>query len=105
MARDHSEDSTSLAGGSLGRIRKGYAQPEFDTVAFSLAPGEISDPVRTDAGFHIIKAGERVGGTPRPFAEVAEDCRKAVLNQKIAAALKERIARLRDGSRIDSYLQ
>jgi len=105
MARDHSEDGTALAGGSLGRIKKGYAQPEFDAVAFHLAPGEISDPVRTDAGFHIIKAGERVGGTPRPFSEVAETCRKGVLNQKTVALLKERSERLRQGSQIDSYLQ
>ncbi|MGH9869477.1 MAG: peptidylprolyl isomerase [Candidatus Polarisedimenticolia bacterium] len=105
MAREHSEDSTADTDGSLGRIKKGYAPPEFDAVAFSMPPETVSDPVRTDMGFHIIKVGEQTGGKPSPFEEVAESCRKAVLTRKQAAAVKELTDRLRENAKIVSNVQ
>lgn len=104
MAKEYSEDGTAELGGSLGRMKKGYAPPEFDAVAFSIAPGEVSDLVRTDKGFHIIKVKERFGGKPRPYAEVADVCRKNVLNQKQAATIQELTSRLRSTAQVVSNL-
>jgi len=55
LAMDYSDDPGSAQnGGSLGVFGKGQMVPEFEEAAFSLAPGEISEPVKSDFGYHII---------------------------------------------------
>jgi len=61
LAKQYSDDPTGANGGDLGFIQHGDMVPEFEKVAFSLAPGQISGVVQTDFGFHIIKAEERDG--------------------------------------------
>ena len=46
--------------------------PEFEQVAFSLEPGQISDPIKTSFGYHIIKLVDKKPGTTRPLAEVQQ---------------------------------
>ncbi|MFN0150625.1 MAG: peptidylprolyl isomerase [bacterium] len=68
MARIYSEDTqTAASGGDLGFFGQGMMVPEFEAAAFALAPGAISDPVKTKFGYHIIKMEETrlaAGGTP-----------------------------------------
>ena len=60
MARRYSEDLNSATnGGDLGFFARGTFMAEFEEAAFALEPGEISPPVRTDVGLHIIKLEER----------------------------------------------
>lgn len=62
LAKKYSEDPASAKrGGDLGLISRGDFVPEFETVAFSLNDGEVSDIVQTQFGFHIIKMMERRG--------------------------------------------
>lgn len=61
LARIHSEDGTRERGGDLGFFRRSDMVREFANVAFALRPGEVSAPVRTQFGYHIIKV-ERVRG-------------------------------------------
>ena len=59
MALKYSQDpSAKNAGGSLGFVKRGTLVTEFETVAFNLKPGEISDPVKTQFGYHIIETEE-----------------------------------------------
>ena len=62
VARRVSETNTGMYGGYLGKISPGQRHQEFERVAFSMTPGAISLPVRTEKGFNIIKVfgkGER----------------------------------------------
>lgn len=60
VAREFSEDpGTGSEGGNLGCFQPGTLMPEFERVAFNLKPGEISDPVLTPFGFHLILLHER----------------------------------------------
>ncbi len=64
MAREYSEDpGSAAAGGDLGFWRRGELAPEFEATALKLKPGDISAPVETEFGFHIIQLIERRGNT------------------------------------------
>lgn len=83
LAKKYSEDPGSKdKGGDLGWIRHGQTVPEFDKAAFSLAPGQISDLVRTQYGFHIIKVLEKQNAHTKPFDEVKDSLRtQPLLNE------------------------
>ncbi|WP_092172122.1 peptidylprolyl isomerase [Cyclobacterium xiamenense] len=64
MATQYSEDPASAAqGGDLGFFKRGELAPEYEATAYALKPGEISDPVETMFGFHMIQLLERRGNT------------------------------------------
>ncbi len=71
LATQFSEDEGSkVKGGDLDYFGKGQMVPEFDKVAFSLPPGQISDLVKSQYGFHIIKVVDKKAGVTKPLAEV-----------------------------------
>lgn len=105
LAKKYSEDPGSKdKGGDLGWIRQGQTVPEFEKEAFSLAPGQISDLVRTQYGFHIIKVLEKQTAHTKPFDEVKDSLRtQALLNQaeKQATDIVDQLSRaIRQSSKI-----
>ena len=71
LAKQSSEDEGSAPnGGDLDYFGRGRMVPEFDTVAFSMEPGQISELVKTSFGFHIIKLVDKKVGTTRSLEEV-----------------------------------
>jgi peptidyl-prolyl cis-trans isomerase D len=64
VAKRESADSVSaVQGGDLGKITRGQLVPEFEKAAFALAPGELSQPVLSPFGYHLIKVDSRHGDT------------------------------------------
>jgi len=72
IARESSQDLGSKAeGGLLGTIAEGDIGPEFEGALFALTEaGQVTDPVRTPAGWHVIELRELTPGTERPFEDV-----------------------------------
>ena len=80
LAKKYSEDPGSKdKGGDLGWIVQKQTVPEFEKAAFSLAPGQISDLIKTQYGFHIIKVLEKETAHTKPFEEVKESLRAPLL--------------------------
>jgi peptidyl-prolyl cis-trans isomerase SurA len=59
LARQYSDDPSAEKGGDLGFFGRGDMIPQFEQTAFSLAPGQISDVIQTEFGYHIIKVEEK----------------------------------------------
>lgn len=71
LAKKNSQDEASAAkGGDLDFFNKGQMVPEFDKVAFSLQPGQLSDLVKTSYGYHIIKVTDKRPASQKTLAEV-----------------------------------
>src|SRR4030088_2593731 len=80
LAKKYSEDpGTKDKGGDLGWLTQGQTVPEFEKTAFSLNPGQVSDLVKTQYGFHIIKVLEKETAHTKPFEEVKESLRAPLL--------------------------
>ncbi len=73
LAKKYSEDESNASkGGDLDFFGKGRMVPEFDTVVFAMTPGQISDLVKTEYGYHIIKLTDKKTGSVRKLDEVRQ---------------------------------
>ena len=101
LAKKYSEDpGTRDKGGDLGWIVEQQTVPEFQAVAFSLPKGQVSDLVKTQYGFHIIKVLEKETAHTKPFEEVKVQIQPQMVNNeadkqandtadKLAAAIRQ----------------
>lgn len=94
LAREFSKDPGSAAkGGDLGFFGRNMMVKAFEDAAFNLKPGEISDVVETDFGFHIIRVDEVKPATYRPFeavrADIEREYRRQQAQRKFAEAAEQ----------------
>jgi peptidyl-prolyl cis-trans isomerase D len=96
LAKKYSEDPGSKTkGGDIGWIVQGQTVPEFEKTAFGLNKGDVSDLVKTQYGFHIIKVLDKESAHTKTLDEVKEQIRPTILLQKAdkeATALSDKIA-------------
>lgn len=97
IARKESDDIGSKGvGGDLGWIQKGATFAAFDDAVFALKPGEVSDPVRGEDGWHVILVREVKAGAERPFSAVRDELRAEVEQAERERQFSEVSGRLMD---------
>jgi peptidyl-prolyl cis-trans isomerase C len=106
LAAEYSDDErTKKKGGDLGFITKGRMSPDFSKAAFSLKEGEISEPVKTPLGYHIIKAGEKKAEDILPLDTVKKKIESRLNNTMKRELMEREVARLKEkyGVKLHTY--
>jgi peptidyl-prolyl cis-trans isomerase C len=101
LAKKKSKDPGASDGGDLGFFTKEQMVPEFSEVAFKLDPGKISDPVKSQFGWHIIKVEEKRNRKAPEFDQVKGQIETYVTRK----AQAEYVGKLRDGAKIERFDQ
>jgi peptidyl-prolyl cis-trans isomerase SurA len=104
MARLNSEDGTAARGGALGWVYPGDTVPEFERAMNALAPGELSQPVRTPFGFHLIEVLERRAGDVSAERQ-RQLARLALRERKADEAYQDWLRQLRDRTYVELRLE
>ena len=94
-ARKYSSCPSKAQGGELGDFAHGQMVPEFEEACAGMEPGELSEPVKTQFGWHLIRLNKKEEGGKIPFAEAKDDIRQALLSDKQQAAYQSRVNQLK----------
>ena len=84
LAKKYSQGPTSVRGGDLGWFGRGQMVKPFEDAAFNLKPGQVSDPVRTRFGLHLIKVEDYKAPGIKPLSEVKTEIKKTIGQEKAA---------------------
>ena len=90
VAKEVSEDPGSAPqGGELGWFAHGQMVPEFDKASFALNPGELSEPVKTQFGWHLIQLEEKKAAGQKPLDEVKDQIRTRLAQDEASGKVQE----------------
>ena len=104
LARANSDDSTAARGGELDWIYPGDTVPEFERAMNELKPGEVSQPVRTPFGYHLIQVIERRSADMSPERRRLQ-ARQALRERKSDEAFQQWLSQLRDQTYVELRLE
>ncbi|MBF0267408.1 MAG: peptidylprolyl isomerase [Alphaproteobacteria bacterium] len=99
VAAEKSKDGNAQSGGDLGFFRKDEMVPEFAETAFKLKPGQVSAPVKTQFGWHVIKMEEKRMSQPPQLDEVKEDLQAQLAEEALSKIIKN----LEAGAKISRF--
>jgi len=89
LAAEKSTGPSGASGGDLGYFKKGDMVAPFAEAAFSMEPGDISDPVKTQFGWHVIKLEDRRTSKPPSFEELEPQLRQQLMQATAQAIIAE----------------
>jgi peptidyl-prolyl cis-trans isomerase C len=105
LAKQYSKDPGSAAvGGDLNFFPKGQMVPAFDAAAFALKPGEVSNLVETEFGYHIIKLTEKKEGRTVPLAEVKDRLSEFLKQRKQQELVQQYLLSLKSKYKVEVLL-
>jgi len=105
LAKEFSEDIGSKQNGGEYTFPRGRMVPEFDAVAFTLLPGQVSDIVTSQFGYHIIKVLEKMAPKKLQLAEVSARIKDALLAQETQKQLPDYYKKLKDEAGVQFFFE
>ncbi len=95
LAREYSQDPGSAGeGGNLGEIERGMMVQPFETALYAMQAGELSDPVRSSFGWHLIKLNRIGGGVTKSFSDVSADLEDEVRTEMAESQIFDMVENL-----------
>ena len=95
-AKEHSSCPSKNAGGDLGTFGRGQMVPEFENAVFNMNNGEVSGPVKTQFGYHLIKLENKNESSIPEYDEVAEEVGKTLLFQKQGEVYQQKLNEVKE---------
>lgn len=94
-AKKYSSCPSGEEGGSLGDFHRGQMVPEFETACCEMNEGELSAPVKTQFGYHIIRLNAKKTGEIAPLNDVRDELKTQLLREKQQAAYQSKVNQLK----------
>jgi peptidyl-prolyl cis-trans isomerase C len=104
VAKERSQAPSAPEGGELGYFGRGQMVPSFEQAAFALAPGEVSEVVQTQFGYHIIQVEGRRGGETVAIEQVSDKIRAYLTQQKLQTKVETLVGTLRNEGDVEIFL-
>jgi peptidyl-prolyl cis-trans isomerase SurA len=101
LCKKYSEGPSRQDGGDLGYFRRGVMQAEVDRAVFVLKPDEVSDPVKSQWGYHVFKLVDRRKVPPPPFEQIRQELRDKLIRDQQAQYTKLYVDELRRAAAVD----
>ena len=89
LAREHSTGPSGVNGGSLGWFGPGMMVPSFEDAVADLSPDEVSQPVETQFGWHLVKLNDRREQAPPAMEDVRDELAQSIQQEAVQARLEE----------------
>jgi peptidyl-prolyl cis-trans isomerase C len=105
LAKELSDDGSKETGGDLGFFPRGRMVTGFEEAAFALQPGQMSEIIRTQFGYHIIKVEERKAGRALPFDEAKGQVKEDLTQEQTYERYQQYVAGLRGKAKVEVLLQ
>ncbi len=103
LAKTYSEGPSKVNGGDIGYFGTAQMAPSFETAAFSLKPGEVSDVVTTQFGFHLIKVYDHKPAGTVPFSEAAPMLKQRFFKERLDRELQKLVETLKAEATIERF--
>ena len=101
MAREHSDDASAERGGDIGYFSRDRMVPGFSEAAFSLPLGSLSEPVRSEFGYHLIEVTERIEAGVLAYSDVEAELDRYLRHERTMSTLDRLVVELRERASID----
>ena len=104
LAKEYSEGPSAPKGGDLGFFGRGQMVKPFEDAAFSMKPGQVSDMVETQFGYHLIMVTDRTPEGTLTYEEVRDRLEQFLKQQKVQAEIAEYVETLKAKAKIERFL-
>ena len=104
LAKEYSEGPSGPKGGDLGFFGRGQMVKPFEETAFAMKPGQVSDMVETNFGYHLIMVTDRTPEGTLPYEEVKDKLQQFLKQQKVQEAIAQYVETLKGKAKIERFL-